>query len=90
MGLEAEIGSLEVGKKADLVMINRDGLHGIPGNDIYAQIVYQLKAGDVALTMVDGRVVYEDGMLLTIDKDEVMRQAGVCLSRIKKKLPHLF
>ena len=90
MGLETEIGSLEVGKKADLVMINRDGLHCIPGNDIYAQLVYQLKAGDVSLTMVDGRIVYEDGILTTIDKDEVMRQADICLSRIIKKLPHLF
>lgn len=81
---------MEVGKKADLVMINRDGLHCIPGNDIYAQLVYQLKAGDVSLTMVDGRIVYEDGILTTIDKDEVMRQADICLSRIIKKLPHLF
>ena len=90
MGLETEIGSLEVGKKADLVMINQDGLHCTPWNDIYAQLVYQLKAGDVALTMVDGRIVYENGILSTIDRDEVIRQADVCLNRIKKKLPHLF
>ncbi len=90
MGLETEIGSLEAGKKADLVMINRDGLHCTPWNDIYAQLVYQLKAGDVALTMVDGRIVYENGILSTIDRDEVIRQASLSLARIKKKLPHLF
>lgn len=91
MGLEKEIGSLEAGKKADLAMISLDGLHCTPlESDVYGQLVYQAKASDVTLTMVDGQIVYEDGVLTTIDQGSVIRQANKSLNRIKKKLPELF
>ncbi|MGI6549838.1 MAG: 5'-deoxyadenosine deaminase [Syntrophomonadales bacterium] len=92
MGLDKEVGSLEVGKKADLAMINLEGIHCAPWDytDIYGQLVYQAKASDVTLTVVDGRIVYEDGVLTTMDQDSVIRQANHNLDRIKKKLPHLF
>ena len=91
MGLEKEIGSLEVGKKADLALISLEGIHCAPQEtDIYGQLVYQAKASDVTLTMVDGHVVYEGGVLTTIDQESVIRQANQSLSRIKKKLPDLF
>ncbi|MGE5544699.1 MAG: 5'-deoxyadenosine deaminase [Bacillota bacterium] len=91
MGLEKEIGSLEVGKKADLALISLEGIHCAPRDtDIYGQLVYQAKASDVTLTMVDGRIVYEDGLLTTIDRESVTQRANQSLSRIKKKLPHLF
>jgi cytosine/adenosine deaminase-related metal-dependent hydrolase len=58
--------------------------------DIYGQLVYRAKASDVTLTVVDGRIVYENGVLTTMDRDAVIRQANHNLGRIKKKLPHLF
>lgn len=92
MGLENEIGSLEIGKKADLAMVSLEGIHCTPREDagIYGQLVYQARASDVALTMVDGRIVYENGVLTTIDRESVIRQANRTLHRIKRKLPHLF
>ena len=92
MGLAKEIGSLEVGKKADLALISLEGIHCAPrdDSDIYGQLVYQAKASDVTLTMVDGRIVYENGLLTTMDQESIISQARHNLNRIKKKLPHLF
>lgn len=87
MGLTTEIGSLEPGKKADLVMVNLQTLHCAPmgDGDIYAQLVYQARACDVTLTMVDGRIVYEDGRLTTIDAERVMRDAETCIRRLRRR-----
>jgi len=64
-----EIGSLEIGKKADLAAINLDAPHAYPLNreNIYAQIVYAAKNRDVRLTMVDGRICYESGEIGNMD-----------------------
>lgn len=75
MGLENEIGSLEVGKKADLALVDTRALHFAPnvGIDPYAQLVYEARGSDVALTVVDGRIVYRDGQLCTMDADDVRK-----------------
>jgi len=87
MGLEKEIGSLEIGKKADLAMVDLRKLHCSPqaGSDVYAQLVYQARASDVTLTMVDGQVVYEQGCLATIDEAVVLRQANTALERVRRR-----
>ncbi|OPX90426.1 MAG: Melamine deaminase [Pelotomaculum sp. PtaB.Bin104] len=87
MGLEKEIGSLEVGKKADLAMIDMRNLHCTPneGTDIYSQLVYQVKSSDVTLTMIDGKIVYENGVLKTIDEEDIIRKANIAITRIYRK-----
>jgi cytosine/adenosine deaminase-related metal-dependent hydrolase len=72
-----DIGSLEVGKKADLVAIDLDAPHSCPNNfeNIYAQIVFSAKSCDVRLTMVDGRICYENGELTGMDIDAIMAHA---------------
>ena len=87
MGLEKDIGSLEIGKKADLAMVDLCKLHCSPweGSDVYAQLVYQAKASDVTLTMVDGRVVYEQGRLITIDEMQVIREANTAIKRVRQR-----
>lgn len=84
MGMEKEIGSLEVGKKADLALVSLDGLHTQPedGVNVYTQLVYQAKGSDVTLTMVDGKIVMEKGELKTIDVDEVRRKANQAIQRV--------
>lgn len=91
MGLSSEIGSLEVGKKADLAIIDLDGLHVWPasGGSIYGRIVYQARSRDVCLTMVDGRIVYENGKLTTIDQTLLARMTAESIQRVKSRLPHL-
>ncbi len=84
MGLSEEIGTLEPGKKADLVMVDLHKLHCTPitGSNIYARLVYEAHSSDVTLTMVDGRIVFENGRLTTIDEEEVIRNANRLIGRV--------
>ena len=56
-----EIGSIEPGKRADLIVIDRDRPHLLPGPDPYSTIVYAARATDVRTTIVDGEVLVDDG-----------------------------
>ncbi len=75
LGWEAEIGSLEIGKRANLIFVNQDTLHAVPSEDPATNLVYSNTSADVELTMVNGRVVYKDGRLLTIDEDKLRHEA---------------
>jgi 5-methylthioadenosine/S-adenosylhomocysteine deaminase len=65
--LEDEIGSLEPGKRADLIVLATDAPSAQPLYDAYSHIAYALKGYDVVTTMVNGRVLMEDGRMLTLD-----------------------
>jgi cytosine/adenosine deaminase-related metal-dependent hydrolase len=75
LGLEREIGSLEVGKKADLVVLDFNHLHTTPSPNPVSTLVYAATGGDVDTVVVDGRMVVEHGKLLTMNEDEVIEQA---------------
>lgn len=75
LGLEREIGSLEVGKKADLVVIDLNRLHTTPSPNPVSSLVYAATGGEVDLVMVDGQILVERGQLLTMDEEEVMEDA---------------
>ena len=77
MGLEQEIGSLEAGKRADVVIVRLDQLHSAPRPaDIVSALVYSAQSGDVSTTIIDGRVVMRDRKLLTLDEPEVIEEAN--------------
>ena len=73
--LEKEIGSLEKGKKADLIVISLDEPNAVPMYDVYAQIAYSLKACDVETVMIGGRLVMKDRKLLTVDEEAAIARA---------------
>ena len=73
--MEKEIGSLEKGKKADLIVISLDEPNAVPMYDVYAQIAYSLKASDVETVVIGGRVVMRDSKLLTIDEEAAIAKA---------------
>jgi len=73
--MEKEIGSLEPGKKADLILISLNEPNAVPMYDIYAQIAYSLKGGDVQTVVIGGKVVMRDRRLLTIDEPKVLEKA---------------
>ena len=73
--LDKEIGSLEVGKKADLILISLDEPNAVPMYDAYAQLAYALKGSDVATVVIGGRVVMRDRKVLTVKEEEVMAKA---------------
>jgi 5-methylthioadenosine/S-adenosylhomocysteine deaminase len=73
--MENEIGSLEAGKKADLILISLDEPNAVPMYDIYAQIAYALKGSDVETVVIGGRVVMRDRKLLTVNEEEATAKA---------------
>lgn len=84
LGMEAEIGSLEVGKKADLAVINLDNWHNRPlgAAGVYTQLVYQAQAADVYATIIDGRLLMLNGRVLSLDVDEVKKNSEAALKRV--------
>jgi 5-methylthioadenosine/S-adenosylhomocysteine deaminase len=75
LGLEGEIGSLEVGKKADLIVVDRDRPHLAPGPDPYSTLVYAARGSDVRTTIVDGEVLVENFLPVRVDRAEVAAEA---------------
>jgi 5-methylthioadenosine/S-adenosylhomocysteine deaminase len=73
--MEKEIGSLEKGKKADLIMIGLDEPNAVPMYEIYAQIAYALKASDVETVMIGGYFVMRDHRLMTVNEQEAISKA---------------
>ena len=73
--MEKEIGSLEAGKKADVVLISLQEPNAVPMYDVYAQIAYSLKGSDVETVVIGGRVVMRERKLLTIDEPRVLEKA---------------
>lgn len=82
LGMEAEIGSLEAGKRADLILIDLERPHLTPNHDPFALVAYSALPGDVALTMVNGRVLYESGKVLTMDAPEVLAKSRAAADRL--------
>lgn len=84
--MEKEIGSLEAGKKADLVLISLNEPNAVPVYDIYAQIAYSLKGSDVEDVVIGGRIVMRDRKLLTVDEPAVLEKAREYGTAVKKSL----
>ncbi len=76
LGLDGEIGSIEVGKRADLIVVDLDQIHSSPFTDIVSAIVYSAQATDVRTTMIDGQVVMRDRELTTLNEAAVMEDAN--------------
>ena len=74
LGLEKEIGSLEIGKKADMIFLDLNRPHLVPCYDPFSLLVYAAQGSDVHSVMIEGRMVMEDRKILTFDVDEVMDQ----------------
>ena len=93
--LDREIGSLESGKRADIVIVDIDPLHMWPNdagsptveaNAIYSLLVYAAKASDVRTVLVEGRVLMQDRELLTLDEAAIKREAQTYRKKIRSSL----
>ena len=76
LGLDGEIGSVEVGKRADLAVVRLDGLHSTPVEDVVSAVVYSAQPDDVDTVLIDGEFVLRDRKLLTIDELETIVTAN--------------
>jgi 5-methylthioadenosine/S-adenosylhomocysteine deaminase len=84
--MEREIGSIEKGKRADLVIVDLDDLNQTPSYNIYSDLVYATKADDVRTVIIEGRVVMRDRSLLTLDEKDIKARARVFREQIIKSL----
>ncbi len=87
-GMGDDLGAIEVGKLADITLIDLSGLHHQPVHNIGANLVYSARASDVQTVICDGQVLMQDRQLLTIDKAEVVSQVRESMERIAKKVPN--
>ncbi len=84
--LDKEIGSLEAGKRADLIIVGMSSGHQMPLYNVYSHLVYATKASDVETVMINGKVVMQNRRVLTIDEFSVRAKANWYRDRIRKSL----
>ncbi|MEW6734955.1 MAG: amidohydrolase family protein [Acidobacteriota bacterium] len=71
LGMEDRIGTLAAGKQADFIVVGLRSAHLVPVHDIEATILYSAAAADIRLTVVAGREVFRDGLILAVDEEEI-------------------
>lgn len=76
LGLSDEIGSIEIGKRADIQILNLNRIHTTPHPDLISTIVYAAETTDVETVLIDGRVIMRERELLTLNEEEVISQAN--------------
>jgi 5-methylthioadenosine/S-adenosylhomocysteine deaminase len=84
--LDKQIGSVEVGKQADLVLIGTGATHSTPMYNVYSQLVYALNAHDVRTIVIAGRIIMEDRVMNTMDKPGILAKAHEYQRRIAASL----
>jgi cytosine/adenosine deaminase-related metal-dependent hydrolase len=86
LGLGEEIGAIEPGRRADLVVLDLDDVATVPGTDLFARIVYAAQSRHVTDVWVDGRAVVRARTLTTLDEERVRARAWEERARLEKRL----
>jgi cytosine/adenosine deaminase-related metal-dependent hydrolase len=82
LGLETEIGSIEPGKRADLIVIDRSRPHLAPDRDVWSTLAFAATGRDVRMTMVDGEIVADQFELTQLDRKEISAEARAAASTL--------
>jgi 5-methylthioadenosine/S-adenosylhomocysteine deaminase len=85
LGLDGITGSIEPGKRADLVVVRLDGAHAEPGGDVFSRLVYACSARDVRHVLIDGQRVVKDGIHQTLDAERVKAHARAQARRLANR-----
>ena len=85
LGLENQIGSLEVGKRADLIVLNMQKPHLTPTFNAVSNIVYAAEGSDVETTIIDGKVIMQNRVVKTLDEESVLRTANERAFKVIKR-----
>ena len=89
LGLLSVCGTIETGKRADLILVNIDTIHSQPVNDIFSQIVHCAKASDVQTVIVDGEIVMRDRRLTRLDDKKILADAKVANRDLMERVSRL-
>lgn len=84
--LDRQIGSLEPGKKADIIIIDTTAPHATPMYNVYSELVYALKAADVHTVVIAGKIVMENRQMLTLNEPEILAKAEEYKKKISASL----
>lgn len=84
LGLDEKIGSLEVGKSADLIRVSKRAPHMTPVYDIYAALVFSANASDIGDVMINGDWVVRDGATLTLEQSKVLSEATQVVDQFRQ------
>lgn len=85
--LATQVGVLEVGRPADIILMEATGPHMVPAHDPLANLIYASSAADTRTVIIDGRVVMEERKILTFDEYEVIRELERRLEPLRAELP---
>jgi len=85
VGLQSEVGSLEVGKKADMILVDFGKPHLTPFHNVTGHLVYSSFGSDVHTTIIDGEIIMENRQVRTLDEEEVMREAQLQFERLLER-----
>jgi 5-methylthioadenosine/S-adenosylhomocysteine deaminase len=85
LGLEDAIGSIEVGKRADVIVVDRDRPHLVPGPDPYSTLVYAARGSDVRTTIVDGAVLVDEFAPTRVDRGEIVAEARTAVTHLVRR-----
>ena len=86
VGISDKVGSVEVGKRADIIQVSFDDVHFIPTYDVISHLVYVADEQDVSTVVVDGKVLMKNREILTIDTERVRREATALAAKIQESL----
>lgn len=86
LGMEKEIGSIEEGKKADIVLMDLEHVHSLPEENIYARIVYSARSQDVKSVLVDGKILMKNGELRTIDEAAAVKDIRPQIKKLLNRI----
>ena len=80
-----DLGALEAGKLADIILVDLSGTHHLPLNSITASLVYNARAGDVRTVICDGKIIMRDREHQTLDKGEIMEHILPRMDRLRRR-----
>jgi 5-methylthioadenosine/S-adenosylhomocysteine deaminase len=89
LGLASVCGTIEVGKRADLILVDIDTVHSQPINDIFSQIVHCAKASDVRTVIVSGEILLQDRMLVRHDEKQILADARQANQDLMERVSNL-
>jgi cytosine/adenosine deaminase-related metal-dependent hydrolase len=81
--MEKQIGSLETGKRADLIVVDATGARQTPMYDPVSHLVYVTRGSDVETTIVHGKVLMRDRKMLTLDESAIIKEAEAWAAKVR-------
>ncbi len=88
LGMADQLGSLEAGYLADVILVDLSGSHHQPLHSTTASLVYNTRASDVQTVICDGQILMRDRTLLTLDAGEIAAQVRANMDRLAQRIPN--